>query len=473
MRFTIESAPKNGNVIILEDDVSGTYDVARWSPEAGEWIGEKGEPSKITPSHWYPLPGDNSLHQGLDDVSSSPHSGPPAPRTRHHSFSTPLSLRRAEPQGPTVSEVIAAVEAQTAKRTRHARQGLASSSIGAVLLGAALIGIYFRADVSAYVARYAGQQDFSSLSTFAGQVITQAMHRPSQHSRQTDLSVLQLRAEPDQANAETAMQDTAQVKQAVQAPVRDWRPSLQEKPRADVLANELVEAKRTIDASDQQLRAGAARSASSLEQERAKTTALAQEHDRAEALARELATARRDLERQAALLRKVEDEAMQFKQGAESTIAQLRQFLQQEHDRAEALARDLVSAQRPPDERVALGPEANSQAAETTQAADATATEQPTTEAQGNPEATRLIARAYALLGQGNIGAARIVLERAAEKGSAQASFMLAETYDPTILPVWGTYGTRGEATKAREFYAKAHAGGIQQAKDRVDALRQ
>jgi hypothetical protein len=221
------------------------------------------------------------------------------------------------------------------------------------------------------------------------------------------------------------------------------------------------------------LRAGAARSASSLEQERAKTTALAQEHDRAEALARELATARRDLERQAALLRKAEDEAMQFKQGAESTIAQLRQFLQQEHDRAEALALDLVSAQRPPDERVALGPEANSQAAEATQAADATATEQPTTEAQGNPEATRLIARAYALLGQGNIGAARIVLERAAEKGSAQASFMLAETYDPTILPVWGTYGTRGEATKAREFYAKAHAGGIQQAKDRVDALRQ
>ena len=88
-------------------------------------------------------------------------------------------------------------------------------------------------------------------------------------------------------------------------------------------------------------------------------------------------------------------------------------------------------------------------------------------------EAAKLIARARALLSQGNIGAARIVLERAAESGSAQASFMLAETYDPAILSAWGTYGTRGEAAKAREHYAKAHAGGIQEAKDRLDAMRQ
>ena len=43
---------------------------------------------------------------------------------------------------------------------------------------------------------------------------------------------------------------------------------------------------------------------------------------------------------------------------------------------------------------------------------------------------------------------------------------MLAETYDPAILTAWGTYGTRGEVTKARELYAKADAGGIQEAKN-------
>jgi len=94
-------------------------------------------------------------------------------------------------------------------------------------------------------------------------------------------------------------------------------------------------------------------------------------------------------------------------------------------------------------------------------------------EAPASPEATRLIARARALLGQGNIGAARIVLERAAETGSAQASFTLAETYDPVILSTWGSYGTRGDTTKARELYAKAHAGGIRDAKDRLERLDQ
>ena len=82
-----------------------------------------------------------------------------------------------------------------------------------------------------------------------------------------------------------------------------------------------------------------------------------------------------------------------------------------------------------------------------------------------------MIARASALLGQGDIGAARTVLERASEMGSATASFMLAETYDPAILTAWGTYGTRGEVAKARELYAKAQAGGIPEAKNRLNAL--
>jgi hypothetical protein len=154
-------------------------------------------------------------------------------------------------------------------------------------------------------------------------------------------------------------------------------------------------------------------------------------------------------------------------------MAELRQSLQQERGRTEAMARDLESARRTIDGRVALQRAANSRIAEATQAAEAAAMEQPAAaEAQDNPEAAKLIARASALLGQGNIGAARIVLERAAETGSAQASFMLAETYDPNILSAWGTYGPRGEATKARELYAKAHAGGIQEAKERFDALR-
>jgi hypothetical protein len=116
-------------------------------------------------------------------------------------------------------------------------------------------------------------------------------------------------------------------------------------------------------------------------------------------------------------------------------------------------------------------PDATKQAA-----ADQAAVAKARGEAQPTPEdaaeVARLVARASVLLGQGDIGSARIVLERADERGSAQASFALAETYDPLILRKWGAYGTRGDATKARDLYAKAQAGGIKEAKERFDALR-
>src|ERR1700687_5406868 len=54
MREAFETAPRDGKIVILEDDASGTSDVAHWSAEAGEWVGEDGKPTKITPTHWYP-----------------------------------------------------------------------------------------------------------------------------------------------------------------------------------------------------------------------------------------------------------------------------------------------------------------------------------------------------------------------------------------------------------------------------------
>jgi hypothetical protein len=90
----------------------------------------------------------------------------------------------------------------------------------------------------------------------------------------------------------------------------------------------------------------------------------------------------------------------------------------------------------------------------------------------GDLEAARLMAQARLLLAQGKIIAARSVLERAAESGSALALFLLAETYDRAILSAWGIFGRRGSVTKARELYAKAVAGGVHEAKYRLSALR-
>ena len=68
MRHPIKELPKDGTAIIRKDDASGTCVVAHWSTEAGQWVGENGEPPKIKPTHWYPMPRDQYLLQ--DDERS-------------------------------------------------------------------------------------------------------------------------------------------------------------------------------------------------------------------------------------------------------------------------------------------------------------------------------------------------------------------------------------------------------------------
>ena len=421
MHHAIETAPRDGKFVILEDDASRTYDVAHWSPEAGEWVGKNGEPSKITPTHWFPLARDKYLLQE-GEGSSNPSQVRPSAWRRGYNFSV---------------DVVAA---------------------------AALISLFF------YVIRDPRQPDIVRISTIGGQVVAQETRLPTKDSGKTALPA----SRQTEANQARAPEEAQQAQQVAVAAV----------PEAQALAQELTEARRAIEGLDVQLRAEAAKSAQSLEQEREKTAALAQEaaaarqelttstakyHQaldeesaRSAALASELATAQREIETQAAQLRKASEETGQLKQAEAAKSAQ---SLEQEREKTAALAQEAAAA------RQELT--ANSQTAPVTQAVKAAAPKQPAAAvSQGGPEVARLMVRARALLGQGNIGAARLVLERAAETGSAQASFMLAETYDPVILSAWGTYGTRGEATKAREFYAKAHAGGIQEANDRFNALR-
>jgi hypothetical protein len=92
-------------------------------------------------------------------------------------------------------------------------------------------------------------------------------------------------------------------------------------------------------------------------------------------------------------------------------------------------------------------------------------------ETQVSVEAKKLLTRADLFLRQGDISAARVVLERAIGMGSTEAGYRLAETYDPVVLSSWRTLGTRGDPAKARDLYARAYADGIQQAKDRMNAL--
>jgi hypothetical protein len=99
--------------------------------------------------------------------------------------------------------------------------------------------------------------------------------------------------------------------------------------------------------------------------------------------------------------------------------------------------------------------------------------ERPTPLILRNAEAASMVARANKLLAEGNIAAARAVLESVVEAGSAQASFALAETYDPKVLPRWGAVGTQADTAKALDLYSRAADGGIAEAHPRLRALSQ
>ena len=53
MRKAIDTAPRNGDFIILEDAARGTLAVVRWSADAAQWLDEKGTPSQLNATHWH------------------------------------------------------------------------------------------------------------------------------------------------------------------------------------------------------------------------------------------------------------------------------------------------------------------------------------------------------------------------------------------------------------------------------------
>jgi hypothetical protein len=66
LRHPIETAPRDGKEIWVEDDQSA-YDVAHWSPTTKEWVWKNGRPIRITPTHWSPI----SEPQYQEDKQSS------------------------------------------------------------------------------------------------------------------------------------------------------------------------------------------------------------------------------------------------------------------------------------------------------------------------------------------------------------------------------------------------------------------
>jgi hypothetical protein len=77
MRRGIETAPRDGQNVILEDDTKETYELAHWSIPEGAWVGQNGKPLDFTPNYWIAIHrGENS--PALEEAQSHPDLGPQA-----------------------------------------------------------------------------------------------------------------------------------------------------------------------------------------------------------------------------------------------------------------------------------------------------------------------------------------------------------------------------------------------------------
>ena len=103
----------------------------------------------------------------------------------------------------------------------------------------------------------------------------------------------------------------------------------------------------------------------------------------------------------------------------------------------------------------------------------APAAKAPMADAVRPPETTSMewLAEAKRLMNAGHIASARLVLERAADAGLAEAARLLGDSHDPAKLYALGVRGMSGDIAKAIHWYERADELGDPQAKARLLAL--
>jgi hypothetical protein len=259
-----------------------------------------------------------------------------------------------------------------------------------------------------------------------------------------------------------------------------------ERDRAETLARELASARMQADERSTRLAAAYAEVLQVTDASRVSAweqkTSLAAERDRANAVARELASVRDQLDtgnRQPAALKAFRAPAAV--DGLPEWVATSRSMTTEGtfHHPQQASMQVAAFYQEP-----SSPPEAKPPAAQSTahvrepvlesNAAAASAPSAPArTLSRSLVDERRLLARAIALLREADISGARPLLEHAAQRGSARAAFMLAETYDDRVLLSWRVRGIAGDIAKALELYELAQSGGIEDAKERIKKLQQ
>ena len=105
-------------------------------------------------------------------------------------------------------------------------------------------------------------------------------------------------------------------------------------------------------------------------------------------------------------------------------------------------------------------------------ASPATRAATPETARQIDPkEISGLIKRGEELASNGDVPAAQLLLQRAAEAHNARAAFELAATYDPIVIKQFGNNTARPDLALARAWYQRARDWGSPDAAKQLEAL--
>jgi hypothetical protein len=116
-----------------------------------------------------------------------------------------------------------------------------------------------------------------------------------------------------------------------------------------------------------------------------------------------------------------------------------------------------------------LGP--SSSAARSSEPATRSQASQPPPMTDQQQRALPFINRGNEQLSQGNVAAARLFFQRAAEAGLAQGALALAATYDPAELERIGARFVQPDPQTARKWYERARQLGAPEAEDRLKQL--
>jgi hypothetical protein len=146
VRQPIETVPKDGNAVILEDHVSGSYELAHWSAQDSAWVKENGGHCEIAPTYWHAINSAKHLEEkeNFEPASQTGSGFPASPDI------APLQMIACSdaPSVTVLDEEIARAADEVPKKRRIA------TWCGVAMVVASLTCMYFRADFAAYVARH-------------------------------------------------------------------------------------------------------------------------------------------------------------------------------------------------------------------------------------------------------------------------------------------------------------------------------